>query len=331
MWKGGKQMTLHHASNVHIILPKAALAVIFDECDLFLHDETGGRIVGTYRDHGGKLTIEVSGIIGPGRNARRSPVMLFQDGEYQEQVFRKIEEKYPKIEHLGTWHTHHVNGLQTLSGGDITTYTKTVNHQNHNTNFFYALLVVGKNKSKDPLERYSVKHFIFHRGDDRFYEIAPRHVEIVDSQIVWPIAASVEDVRAAHVSRQAPTAYRHSSQSASEVARPRAERVYDRDILAEFYPGVKPYSSPKLGVYWRGPIELLDGSKAEVVLVEDSSGHSPTYSLVLRDAPKALKDLAELLAKKEFPSARVALISAERLCNHALFDNLTTKPSRIEN
>jgi hypothetical protein len=315
-------MTLHHASNVHIVLPNTALSVIFDECDLYHHDETGGRIVGTYREHGGKLTIEVLGIIEPGRNARRSPVMLFQDGEYQEQAFRTIEERIPNIEHLGTWHTHHVNGLQTLSGGDITTYTKTVNHHNHNTDFFYALLVVGKHKSEDPLERYSFKHFLFRRDDDHFYEIAPRHVEIVDSPLVWPTAVAEEDTHAVHVSNQAAKAYRNVQQSPKEVLQPQAERVYDRDILAEFYHGVRPFKSPKLGFYWRGPIELLDGSKVEVVLVEDSSGSAPMYSLVFRDAPKRLKVVADLLSKKDFSSARVALISAERLCNRFLFEEL---------
>ena len=312
-------MTLRHASNVHIMLPKAALSVIFDECDLYDHDETGGRIVGTYREHGGKLTVEVLGIIEPGRNVRRSPVMLFQDGEYQEQAFRNIEEKHPNIEHLGTWHTHHVNGLQTLSGGDITTYTRTVNHHNHNTNFFYALLVVGKRKHKDSSERYSFKHFIFRRGDDHFYEIAQSDVEIVDSPLVWPTAVAVEGANALHVPKRAETAYRNVQHSPPELLPPQAERVYDRDILAEFYRGVRPYTSPKLGFYWRGPIELLDGSKVEVVVVEDSSGRAPMYSLVLRDAPTFLKDVADRLSKKEFSSARVALISAERLCNRVLF------------
>jgi hypothetical protein len=315
-------MKIHHTSEVDIIIPKAALSVIFDECDLYDHDETGGRIVGQYRKEGEKLTIKITGIIEPGPKARRSPVMLFQDGEHQEKAFRTIEEKHPNIEHLGTWHTHHVNGLQTLSGGDIATYGKTVNHHNHNTDFFYALLVVGKRRTKNPLERYSFKHFIFRRGDDQFYEIAPRHVEFVDSPLVWPIGPAAELPHATHVSRQVESAYRNASSSHAEPvgALPQIERVYDRDILAEFYNSVKPYSSPKLGFYWRGPIELLDGSKVEVVLVEDATGQRPTYSLVMRDAPKSLKDLAATLAKKEFPSARVALISAERLCNRVIFE-----------
>ena len=101
----------------------------------------------------------------PGPNAQRSPTYFLQDGDYQEKLFRAIEASHPDIEHLGNWHTHHVNGYPTLSGGDKTTYFKTVNHEKHNTDFFYALLVVSKNRGGNP--RYEVKHFFFRRGDRR--------------------------------------------------------------------------------------------------------------------------------------------------------------------
>lgn len=310
-------MKAHHTSKIHIVLPKAALLEIFDECDRFDHDETGGRIIGTFKERWGKLTLNVTGIIEPGPLARRSPVMLFQDGEYQEDVFRKVEAKHPEIEHLGTWHTHHVNGLQTLSGGDITTYTKTVNHPNQNTPFFYALLVVAKNETKNQLEQYSFKHFIFRRGDDRFYEIPPRQVEIVDTPLVWPLIHPVPH----HGNHGAKAT--EEKRAASTNAQP--ERVYDRDILSEFYKGVKPFTSSKLGFYWRGDVELLDGSEIQVVLVEDSSSDAPTYSLVIRDAPKALAEIAEKLSKHDFSSARVALITAERLCNRFLYKHHSEK------
>ena len=311
-------MNVHHRSDVHIVLPKAALLEIFDECDRFDHDETGGRIIGTFNEDRGKLTLYVTGIIEPGPKARRSRVMLFQDGEYQEEVFRKVEEQHREIEHLGTWHTHHVNGLQTLSGGDITTYSKTVNHPNQNTPFFYALLVVAKHRSKDPLDRYSFKHFIFRRGDDDFYEIPSRQVEIVDSPLVWPLGQPI--IKHGHYT----TRHAEPSPVGNLVARP--ERVYDRDILAEFYQGVRPFTSPKLGFYWRGNVELLDGSQIQVVLMEDSSSGVTMYSLVIREAPKHLVELAEQISKQEFPSARVALISAERLCNRILFEQLGNQP-----
>ena len=216
-------------------------------------------------------------------------------------------------------HTHHVNGLQTLSGGDITTYGKTVNHPNQNTPFFYALLVVRKNKTKDPLERYTIKHFIFRRHDNDFYEIPSRQVEIVDTPLVWPL----ENAMAIKHSKDAP---KHSERTIKDSAHSpvanlgaRPERVYDRDILKEFFQDVHPFTSAKLGFYWRGTIDLLDGSKVQVVLMEDTSLETPRYSLVLRDVPKPLEEVVELLSKQEYQSARVALITAERFCNRLLY------------
>src|SRR5713226_5747036 len=129
---------------VSISIARGALESIFDECDQYDIDETGGRLIGNYRQKGAKYEIQVLGVLGPGPNARRSPTSFFQDGEYQERVFRAVERDHPNLEHLGNWHTHHVNGLQTLSGGDRETYHATVNHHNHNTDFFYALLVTRK-------------------------------------------------------------------------------------------------------------------------------------------------------------------------------------------
>src|SRR5262245_14169366 len=115
------------AAQTRVALPHAALTVVFDECDGFDHDETGGRVIGTYNVEGSHLSINVTGIIESGPRARRSAVSFFQDGEHQERIFREIERHHPAIEHLGNWHTHHVNGLPTLSGGDIETYHRIVN------------------------------------------------------------------------------------------------------------------------------------------------------------------------------------------------------------
>ena len=220
-------------------------------------------------------------------------------------MFRKIEDHHPEIEHLGNWHTHHVNGLQHLSDGDIETYYRTVNHHSHNAPFFYALLVTAKHRSSDPLGRYIVKHFILRRGDEHIYELRRDQVEIVDTPLVWP-------ERAEHPRDK------HDRHPKHEL-RANPNRAYDNDILSEFYRGVRPFSSAKLGMYWRGPLELLDGSKIEVVLLEDSAAADPTYTVTLRKPPAALKDLAEEIATVEFPSARAALITTERSCNRALY------------
>jgi hypothetical protein len=298
-------MKFHTTDKVHLLLPKDALTQVFDECDGFDQDETGGRVIGTFEEHRGKINIRITGIIEAGPQARRSAVSFFQDGKYQERVFRKIEAAHREIEHLGNWHTHHVNGLQHLSGGDIETYHRTVNHRNHNAPFFYALLVTAKHRSSDPQNRYAVKHYIFRRGDERIYELHGEQIEIVNTPLIWP----------------EPTAHHQNKREShmKEELRTNPDRAYDSDILSEFYQGVRPFSSAKLGVYWRGPLELLDGSKIEVVLLEDSEATRPTYTVTLREPPTVLKDLANEIAGVEFPSARAALITTERSCNRALY------------
>lgn len=300
-------MSVHPTKNVRIILPEDALRVVFDECDGFDRDETGGRVIGTFQEHGGKLTLRITGMIDSGPRASRSPVSFFQDGEHQERIFRQIESSHPDVEHLGNWHTHHVNGLATLSGGDITTYHKTVNHPNHNTPFFYALLVVAKHHTAEPLQRYSIKHFIFRRNDDRVYEIPQRDVEIVDAPLVWPASSRLHRG--------------HEPNPVPSKSGAHSTRVLDRDIIGEFFETVRPFSSQKLGLYWRGPIELVDGSKVQVVLVEDASANAASYSVVLREPGDTLTAVAEELEKLEFPSARAALITAERNCNRVLYEH----------
>jgi hypothetical protein len=327
-------MRFHSIDKVRLVIPKAALTTIFDECDGFEQDETGGRVVGTYHEQDDKLDIHVTGIIEPGPQARRSAVSFFQDGEYQEQVFRKIEDQHRDIEHLGNWHTHHVNGLSHLSDGDIATYHRNVNHHNHNTSFFYALLVTAKHRSSDPLRRYSVKHYLLRRGDERVYELHGRQVEIVDAPLVWPV-----DGEQHHHGHMNPAGHDLAANPAPPLVWPagvghrhhkrgshsgrdlgaNSDRAYDNDILSDFFPGVRPFSNAKLGMYWRGPLELLDGSKVEVVLLRDADASNPVYTVTLREPPATLKDLAEELATIEFSSARSALITAERSCNRALY------------
>jgi hypothetical protein len=298
-------MTFHTTRDVRIIMPKTALLEIFDECDRFDHDETGGRILGTFRQEGNQLVLHVSGLIDSGPQARRSAVSFFQDGDYQERVFRQIESKHPEIEHLGNWHTHHMNGLQHLSPGDLATYHRIVNHENHNTPFFYALLIVAKQRRGNPLGRYSTKHYIFRKDDAKAYEIPERMIELVDSKLLS------NPSRATHSMAPMP-AMTHSPMSKSEL-------LSDNDFAKDFYPEIRPFKSPKLGLYWRGPIGLVNGESVQVVVVENQSAHQQTYSLALRDTPENLQQAAEELMAVDYPTARAALIQAERTCNRALF------------
>jgi integrative and conjugative element protein (TIGR02256 family) len=165
--------------NPKIIIHRGVLDAIFAECDKFDHAETGGALVGTYRYDTGVNVITVSGIIEAGPKAQRTAVSFFKDGEYQERRFREIERQDPRIEHLGNWHTHHVNGLQTLSNGDVTTYQKHVNSPNHNTDFWYAFLVTEKISGFHSRD-YVYKNFMLYRGDPAVYVLPEHRLIIVD-------------------------------------------------------------------------------------------------------------------------------------------------------
>jgi proteasome lid subunit RPN8/RPN11 len=293
-------------SLVSISIAREALESIFDECDRQSVDETGGRLIGSYQRKGGQYNIEVLGVLEPGPKAQRSPTSFFQDGDYQERIFRSIEESHPNIEHLGNWHTHHVNGYPTLSEGDTATYLKTVNNAKHNTDFFYALLVVARNANGDP--RYEIKHYFFQRNDDSVYEIPGAQVRVVDVPILWPENREKgvsPSPRALHPLRPGP---------------PNRERAKDQELFSESYPGLKPMFSNSMGaVYWKGFLELVDGSHADVVAVENVGEGAPTYSITAAGENSLHADVAERNKERRFRSARHAVIHLERALNRAIY------------
>jgi hypothetical protein len=276
---------------VDISMPKKALEAIFDECDRYDIDETGGRIVGMYEKKGRDYQINVVGVIAPGPNARRSPTSFFQDGEYQERVFRELEKEHPKLEHLGNWHTHHVNGLQTLSGGDRETYRATVNHHNHNTDFFYALLVTRKLPRRE--RRYEVKHFLLFRGDDSIHELDESRVHMVDRPSVGD-GAGIFTAQAPPQDR--PTPHAHE------------ERVRDQAVFSEFYPSLRAGFSQRLGTFfWKGQIPLVDHSAVEFLVMEDAAKQGPTYSITITDPREAAAKVLSQYRDRTFRSARQAV------------------------
>jgi hypothetical protein len=202
-----------------------------------------------------------------------------------------------------------VNGFATLSGGDVTTYKRTVNHPHHNTTFFYALLVTERNSAHTRGYRYHVKHYILRRGDDRVYEISSSHIKIVKRDLLWPQVTSPSTT----------SRVQESDAATSDRFGAVPQRAYDRDILGEFYAGFKPYASKTHGLYWRGSLELIDGSLVEVMLKEDATAQTPAYSVTLKDAPGVLTATAADLQQERFRSARAALVTAERICNRALY------------
>jgi hypothetical protein len=287
---------------VSISIPENALNAIFDECDQYDKDETGGRVIGAYRKHKNALAIEVMGIIGPGPNASRSSVSFFQDGEYQTGIFRQLEQHHPNLEHLGNWHTHHVNGLSHLSNGDIETYTKIVNHQKHNTDFFYAILVTRKHDTAIGLERYSIKHYLLQRGEQEVFEVPESSITITRKPILWPVSKRNSDPH-------------DSTQDGADT------RAKDKEYLAELYPNIRPYFSKKLSsMYWKGEISLVNNKSVELVILETTDERGILYSIGLSGPVVEQFETNEQFQEKEFESAHKALCIFERELNREVFN-----------
>jgi integrative and conjugative element protein (TIGR02256 family) len=248
-------MRFESAQRVQITIAQEVLDAVFDDCDKYDDVETGGRIVGTYT-RGRTLDVHVSGVIDAGPAARRARTSFFQDGDYQEQVFRAIERDQPAVEHLGTWHTHHVNGYPHLSSGDLETYHRTVNHPQHNLDFWYALLVTEKVNRP---ARYLVKHYLFLRGDKAAYEVPARSVRIVKERALWVPSTkhAAADRQPEAVSQNAPLRTTPERRSADDV------------VLRSLFPDLRPFVSSKTGsLSWKGPIELIDSTTSGVIVTE---------------------------------------------------------------
>ena len=288
--------------STEIIIHRPALTSIFDECDRYDADETGGRLIGTYAlDKKGNLTITVAGVIEPGPSASRTATSFFQDGDYQENVFRALEHRYPEIEHLGNWHTHHVNGYPTLSGGDKKTYHRIVNHKNHNTDFFYALLVTQKLAGRGD-DRYAVKHFVLGRNQAGEHEVPQSRITILDQPAIWPTGEKLPQ----------------NNRSAPPAPSSNDQRGRDSAVLAELAPGLKPFMSKETGgVYWRGELPLIDGSAVDIMVAETNDGGAVAYRAMIKNAPPAAEDA--LGSGAEFRSAAEAVISVERRLNQQIF------------
>lgn len=121
----------------------------------------------------------VTDFLPSGPNAVRTAVELQPDGDYQERLFRQLEQLDSEIEHLGTWHSHHCNGLQTLSGGDIDGYHRTVNKRAYRPEYFLASLVTRLPHGTD--DAGWIDHFLFVRGEHEYHRITDS-IRIVE----WP-------------------------------------------------------------------------------------------------------------------------------------------------
>ena len=292
----------NNSPSIRLEISADVLRTVFDECDQYDHHETGGRVVGHYLMKKDTLVVQANGLLPAGPKAKRSPSSFFQDGEYQTRVFRQLEKQDPTIEHLGSWHTHHVNGYPTLSGGDIATYQRIVNHKNHNLNFFYALLVTRKLKGKTGLDRYVVRHYLLFRDDKNVYEFEPRDIHIVDQNI--------EQLNSGVFPEDEATSER------IQLDEPKgsiAVRALDQVILKVLYPSLKPRFSKRTGTfYWKGNLSLVNGSVTEVKAIEVDSDDELVYYPVVSNVSNEITKLCESPYKSAVEAVRALEVSMNK-------------------
>ena len=295
------------ARAIRIEIARDALESVFEECDQHDRDETGGRMIGHFAEGRGTLVVRANGVIEPGPRARRSSTSFFQDGDYQTEVFRRLEAQDPAIEHLGNWHTHHVNGYPTLSAGDIATYRRIVNHKLHNLDFFYALLVTRRHEGRVGLDRYAVRHYVLFRGDGSVHEVESADVQITDEPSVWP--------KSGQELGGGPSSNGTKSDGARGTV---VTRAHDQAILGILCPSLEPRLSARTGTFfWKGAIQLVDGSNAEVRVVETEDDDGLVYYPMVSPASEEVAELCET----SFKSASEAVRALELRMNREVYES----------
>ena len=292
---------------IHVEIAGDVLESVFEECDRYDHDETGGRVVGHYAIDGKTLVVRAVGLIEPGPNAQRTSTSFFQDGDYQTEVFRRLEAEDPTIEHLGNWHTHHVNGYPTLSQGDVATYQRIVNHHLHNLDFFYALLVTHRNTGRTGLDRYAVRHYVLCRGEDTVRELRSTDVRVTDKKRIWPKERGAVT--------QSPD--RHGA-GGNGTERSVDVRAHDQIILGVLWPLIQPrLSSRSKTLFWKGSLPLIDGSTIEIKVAEVEDDGRVRYYPIVGEACEGVAELCET----PFPSASRAIRAVEARMNREIYES----------
>ncbi|MHA1401351.1 MAG: hypothetical protein ACTSQE_13465 [Candidatus Heimdallarchaeaceae archaeon] len=191
--------------NVEVNVCKSVIEHFYKDLCKTGHNEIGGKLVG-YLSHLRKedtknkksLKIKIVSYIPPGIKTTRTPSLLLSDAEFQKICFEEVFKLDPNLEHLGSWHSHHSNGLSMLSKTDIEGYFYNVNDEKHNNDFFLTPLAVSRPKIDNPSLKdiLSVfKMFFFIRGDDHFYRINEKDVKIVkDDKFTLPLFLAFQQI-----------------------------------------------------------------------------------------------------------------------------------------
>lgn len=192
MWPFFRRSEKTVAPDLEVEIHRDVAGALLEEIDGLPDVEVGGKLIGYVDDPGAGsppdaperlegLRIRVVGYLDAGPHVRRTPTYHLPDGPYQEELFRELEAIDPELEHLGSWHSHHPNGMRSLSGGDIECYRRDVNDPRYHPDVFLATLVVDETGLDHAL------HHLFVRGASRYLELASSAVRLFDGFNPWTV------------------------------------------------------------------------------------------------------------------------------------------------
>ncbi len=176
-------------SKVKVLFHQDVIRAMDREIQQYPDVEVGGKFVGYVEPQAnGGTVLRVMQYLDAGPKATRTPTYHLPDGEYQYRLFRGLEALDQAVEHLGTWHSHHPNGLRELSGGDIEGYLADVNSPSYNLNLFLATLAVDYEQGFQ-----TARHYLFVRGQPDFQHLSPDQIEVIDGPN--PLTQAMEQVK----------------------------------------------------------------------------------------------------------------------------------------
>ena len=133
--------------------------------------EEGGKLIGRITRDRGSIVIKVETFIDSGPGVDHSAGHLVPDGIYQDSLLELVQTLDPGIRYIGSWHSHHCNGVSELSSGDERNYVDTVNDPRYDGDAFLALLIRKINGRK-----LDAGYYLFVRGSHGCLEVEPGQI-----------------------------------------------------------------------------------------------------------------------------------------------------------
>lgn len=214
--------------------------------------EEGGKLLGRITRDRNSTVIKVESFIDSGPGGDRSAGHLVPDGIYQDSLLELVQTLDPGIRYIGSWHSHHCNGLSELSSGDERNYVETVNDPRYDGDAFLALLIRNINGRK-----LDAAYYLFVRGSHQCLQVErgrvrhTRHEYALEPilRLLEKASTGVRGMSRKRVIRQIGPGFGSVGETPDPLRHLRSE---DQKWLQRMFPGVTTTRDLKTGaIMWR--------------------------------------------------------------------------------